>query len=118
VFAVITIRNPCFSNADCPGYDPNTHLKLYCDPITHTCKPIPFCTEPVDCADGWCCYSWDIEGDGSCKPKGTIVSYEGKSWLCDPPEGFISLTKENTIKSAKKLSLFDLLINLFYLLIR
>jgi len=60
-----------------------------------------------------------MTGAKNCTAKGTILSYGGKSWLCDPPEGFISLTKENEEKTvAKKFNLFDLLINPFYLFIK
>ena len=113
---VIAVRNPCFGPEDCPGYDPNTHLKLYCDLATFTCKPLEVCEVPTDCDNGWCCDI--ITGARDCKAKGTILSYEGKSWLCDPPGGFISLAKENKKKLTRKLNLFDLLINPFYLLIR
>jgi hypothetical protein len=43
-------------------------------------------------------------GDDTCQKQGTIKSYQGKSYLCDPPEGFVSSTN-------KKLSLFDFLLN-------
>jgi hypothetical protein len=38
----------------------------------------------------------------------------GKSYICDPPEGFVSLSNKNTNTQAnKKLTLLDLLINPF-----
>jgi hypothetical protein len=35
--------NFCCSDSDCSGYDPNAHLKMYCDTNTHTCKTIEKC---------------------------------------------------------------------------
>jgi hypothetical protein len=86
---------------------------MYCDTYTRTCKPIPSCSLPGDCDNGWCCDT--ITGARDCKAKGTILSAGGKSWLCDPPEGFVSLSNENINTQAnKKLTLLDLLINPFY----
>jgi len=101
----------CQSDGDCSGYDPTTHLKLICDTSTHTCLYLQTLSilvlflkivliigaamiklEPKDC-----------------KSKGTILSVGGKSWLCDPPEGFVSLSEERN----KPLTLFDFLINFF-----
>ena len=45
----------CCSNADCPGYDPNTHLKLYCNTSIYRCRPLPKCERNEDCAPGYCC---------------------------------------------------------------
>jgi len=113
------VQNPntgdicCQSDSDCPAYDPNTHLKMYCDPNTHTCKTKPSCALPEDCEDKWCCDT--ITGTKACKAQGTIISSGGKSYICDPPEGFINFSDENTnIQVNKKLTLLDLLINPFY----
>ena len=108
--------NFCCSGNDCPGYDPNTHLKLYCDPKTYTCKPIEKCESNSQCEPGWCCDT--ITGAWNCRTKGTILSSGGISYLCDPPEeGFIEV-KEEIKQSSKNLSLFDTIINLFHFLLR
>jgi hypothetical protein len=116
-YFVVTAVIECSSDRNCPGYDPNTHLKRYCDPNTHTCKPKPSCGLSEDCDNGWCCYSQDYGGSGTCKQKGEIISYGGKSYICDPPEEFVSSSNEdiNTSNYAnKKLTLLDLLINPFF----
>jgi len=113
----------CLSDDDCKDasgkyrYDPVRHTKIVCDspsgsyphdptqPYTYACKPKPSCSVAEDCADGWCCYTPEIGGDRTCQQQGTIKSYQGKSYLCDPPEEFDS--------SAKKLSLLDFLANPF-----
>jgi hypothetical protein len=116
------VRNPdtgvkcCQSDSDCPSYNSTNHLKMYCHTRTHTCQTIGRCGKNDECEDGWCCYSQDYGGSGTCKQKGEIISYGGKSYICDPPEGFISSSSEeiNTNNQAnKKLTLLDLLINPF-----
>jgi hypothetical protein len=82
------VKNPntgvicCQSNSDCPAYDPNTHLKMYCDPDTHTCQTIKSCADNTECEDNWCCDT--ITGARNCKARGTTLSSGGKSYLCDP----------------------------------
>jgi predicted peroxiredoxin len=47
---------------------------------------------------------------------GVIISYGVRSYICDPPEGFVNSSNEeiNTNNQAsKKLTLLDLLINPF-----
>jgi hypothetical protein len=61
------------------------------------------CSIPSDCEDTWCCYTTDIGGDKTCQKQGTIKSYQGKSYLCDPPEGFVS-------SANKQLTLVDFLL--------
>jgi hypothetical protein len=105
----------CQSDGDCSGYDPTTHLKLICEcpsgctrtGSSYTCKPKYSCSIPQDCADNWCCD--DKTGAKDCKSKGTILSVGGKSWLCDPPEGFVSLSEERN----KPSTLLDFLLNFF-----
>jgi len=97
----------CCSDNDCPGYDPNTHLKLYCNPNTYRCEP-KACTSNSGCDNGYCCDT--ITGAKDCKAKGTILSSGGKSYLCDPPEGFVE-AKDETEKSTRKLSSFNMIIN-------
>jgi hypothetical protein len=109
---VVTAVIECTSDRNCPGYDPNTHLKRYCDTSTYKCKTIQSCSSNDQCESGWCCDT--ITGAKDCKAKGTILSSGGKSWLCDPPEGFVSLSNKNTnTQASKKLTLLDLLINPF-----
>jgi len=115
------VKNPntgvicCQSDSDCPAYNPSTHLKMYCDTTTHTCKTKPSCVDNTECEGGWCCDKL-VGGTGNCKQKGTITSYGGRSYICDPPEGFVNSSNEeiNTNNQAsKKLTLLDLLINPF-----
>jgi hypothetical protein len=105
----------CCKDSDCPAYDPSTHLKMYCDTNTHTCKTIGSCQRNDQCEGGWCC-DYLVGGWGSCKQKGTITSYGGRSYLCDPPEGFVNSSNEEinvNNQANKKLTLLDLLINPF-----
>ena len=122
VKAVIAIENPqCFNDGDCPGYDPNTHLKLYCHVETLTCKPLERCRYNSQCEPGWCCdrdpgLSDPCKGSGVCVQKGSIMCND--QYICDPPEGFDRVSKlEQESKenpSNKKLTLLDLLANLFH----
>jgi hypothetical protein len=105
----------CCSDNDCPAYNSTNHLKMYCDTNTHTCKTIQSCSSNDQCEGGWCCDKL-VGGTGNCKQKGTITSYGGRSYICDPPEGFVNSSNEeiNTNNQAsKKLTLLDLLINPF-----
>jgi len=106
---------PCSSNADCPGYDPVTKLKLVCDQTTGACVPLASCKDNSECAPGYCCDT--VTKTYSCNntPKGTILSSGGKSYLCDPPEGFVEVkeVKYESEKPTKKLSFLDILINFF-----
>lgn len=101
----------CQSDGDCSGYDPTTHLKLICDTSTHTCKSLLSCSKDEDCADNWCCVTSDIDSNpanqGKCWQKGIYTN--NPKYLCDPPEGFVSLSEERN----KPLTLFDFLINFF-----
>jgi hypothetical protein len=72
----------CQSDSDCPSYNPTNHLKMYCDPNTHTCKTIRSCSSNDQCDNGWCCDT--ITGARDCKARGTTLSSGGKSYLCDP----------------------------------
>jgi len=117
------VKNPntgvicCQSDSDCPAYDPNTYLKMYCDSDTLICKTIEKCVDNIECENKWCCDKL-VGGEGNCKQKGTITSYSGRSYICDPPEGFVNSSNEeiNTNNQAnKKLTLFDLLINPFFI---
>jgi len=105
----------CCSNDDCPGYDPKTKLKLVCDQLTHACVSLPSCYTNEQCAPGYCCDT--ITKTYSCNntQKGTILNYGGKSYLCDPPEGFVEVKYESE-KQTKKLGFFDILINFFSLI--
>lgn len=82
----------CCSDSDCPNYDSNTGLKVYCNTSTYRCQPLPECNSPSDCAPARCCDT--ITGARDCKMKETILSYGGKSYLCDPPEGIIEAKDE------------------------
>lgn len=97
----------CNKDDDCKGYDPVTHTKYVCEcpdsskcSITgnsYTCKPKGSCSAPSDCVDGWCCSTPDIGGGGTCQKQGTIKSYQGKSYLCDPPGFTSSVNKQLTL---------------------
>jgi hypothetical protein len=83
--------------------------------LIHTCKTIEKCGKNDECEDGWCCDK-PVGGTGTCKQKGETISYGGRSYICDPPEGFVDSSNEeiNTNNQAnKKLTLLDLLINPF-----
>jgi len=67
-------------------------LKVYCNTSTYRCQPLPECNSPSDCAPARCCDT--ITGARDCKMKETILSYGGKSYLCDPPEGIIEAKDE------------------------
>jgi hypothetical protein len=83
----------CQSDSDCPGYDPNTHLKYYCEcdksgcsiyvieNPSYTCKTKGKCSTSSDCDSSYCC-DWNYGGTGECKGIGNITSYGGKSYLC------------------------------------
>ncbi len=80
----------CQSDSDCPGYDPNTHLKYYCEcdksgcsisGTSYTCKTKGKCYTPSDCDSSYCC-DYNYGGTGECKGIGNITSYGGKSYLC------------------------------------
>jgi hypothetical protein len=92
-------------------------LKMYCDTNTHTCQTIEKCADNTECEGGWCCdkdpkIPQGCQGSGSCVAKGTIMC--NNQYICDPPEGFVSSSSENTnIQVSKKLTLLDLLINPF-----
>jgi hypothetical protein len=70
----------CNSDSDCPKYDPNTHLKMYCDTTIHKCTTIGSCSTNTDCEGEWCCDY--ITGTRECVSKGTILSSGGKSYIC------------------------------------
>ena len=115
----------CRNDDDCSGYDPNTHTKLVCEcpsgctltGSSYTCKPKPTCSATSECADNYCCYTSEMGGDGSCKSRGTIINYDGKSYLCDPPYGFV--TSENEInpiteeQEVETTNLIDIIFEIF-----
>jgi hypothetical protein len=101
----------CCSNNDCPAYNSTNHLKMYCDTSTHTCKTIEKCRKNDECEGNWCCD--DKTPTYQCVYKGKIISSGGKSYLCDPPEGFVNSNENTNIQVSKKLTLLDLLINPF-----
>jgi hypothetical protein len=108
---VVTAVIECTSDRNCPGYDPNTRLRRYCDIDTLTCKTIERCRKNDECEDEWCCDY--ITPTYQCVYKGTILSSRGKSYLCDPPEGFVNSNENTNTQVSKKLTLLDLLLNPF-----
>jgi len=55
------------------------------------CSYCDYCKLNSDCLDGYCCpYEIDngnyaeTTGDKQCKPKGIIINWKGKSYICDP----------------------------------
>jgi len=112
----------CYSEEDCPGYDPDTKVKRYCDDSTHTCKPLERCSYNIECEPGWCCDNdpelpTGCRGSGVCVKKGSIMC--NNQYICDPPEGFDRVSKleqESKENPSKKLALLDLLANLFHFL--
>jgi hypothetical protein len=113
IYTVAAGQTACCTDDDCSGYDPTTHLKLICDTSTHTCKSLLSCSKDEDCADNWCCTADSLlpagcrDLVGSCVEKGSRRC--DNKYLCDPPEGFVSLSEERN----KPLTLFDFLINFF-----
>lgn len=71
----------CCSDSDCT--DPS---KPICDQETHTCR---HCYKNSECGNGCCLYLIDAS-KGSCVSEGNITNINGKSYLCDPPEGFVN----------------------------
>ncbi len=71
----------CCSDSDCT----NSSAPI-CDQNSYTCRA---CTQ-LDCNQTECCEA-DISKNvgGRCVSEGTIINYNGKSYLCDPPEGFV-----------------------------
>ena len=83
----------------------------------HTCKTKKSCRTNLDCADGWCCTS-DIlpsthEEYGKRKSEGTAINYNGKSYLCDPLNGFISSENQIGSLTKKQINLIDVIIDIF-----
>jgi hypothetical protein len=89
--------NNCKDASGKDRYDPVSHTKIVCDTSTYTCQPKGSCSVPEDCEDTWCCYTRQMGGDDTCQRQGTIKSYQGKSYLCDPPEGFDLAKKQLTL---------------------
>jgi len=90
------VQNPntgvicCQSDSNCPSYNSTNHLKMYYDTNTHTCKTKPSCVDNTECEGGWCCD--DKTPTYQCVYRGTILSSRGVSYICDSPEGFVSLS--------------------------
>jgi hypothetical protein len=109
---LVVVEGGCFSDDDCkdagitcensqPPY-PNRYAK--CDLTTHKCTLCDPCRTRYDCKDTYCCdKEIDVSFSGQCKPQGDIVPFGGKSYLCDPPNGFTSKAQ------AKQKSLFEVL---------
>jgi hypothetical protein len=100
----------CLSDDDCKKFNPNS----YCDDTTKTCKIgcktdddcLEYakkncngylaicennqcicetrCWKTSQCLDNYCC-RYDVDRTTQCVGNGTIINYEGKSYLCDPP---------------------------------
>ncbi|RLE80464.1 MAG: hypothetical protein DRJ52_06360 [Thermoprotei archaeon] len=71
---------------DDKGY-PNRYAK--CDE-NHACKKCGPCQYSDDCEDDFCC-EYEVpeyekeNGEYQCVPKGTIIDWKGKHYICDPP---------------------------------
>jgi len=81
---------PCNSDDDCKGSFETARcengLAAYCNPDTKTCKCFTSCETNDECQGGYCClYSISEVLPKECVPKWNITSYQGKSYLCDPP---------------------------------
>ena len=81
---------PCNSNDDCKGSFETACCKnglaAYCNPKTKTCDCFTSCTAETMCQSGYCClYSISRDLPKECVPRWNIISYQGKSYLCDPP---------------------------------
>jgi hypothetical protein len=81
---------PCNSDDDCKGSLETACCKnglaAYCNPNTKTCDCFTSCKANDECQSGYCClYSISRDLPKECVPRWNIASYQGKSYLCDPP---------------------------------
>ena len=107
----------CCNDNDCSGYDPDKHTKIVCDCPSrdcrlheskdYRCKALPSCKTNPECGDDWCCDKL-VGGKGECKGKGTVIKYNGKSYICDPPAW-----ESEVSGNRKQVSLVDLILNFF-----
>ncbi len=74
----------CCSDSDCT--DPSAPI---CDSYYHTCRHCQNNQECVREGKDCCLYLVDTT-KGSCVSKGYTINVNGKSYLCDPPEGFVN----------------------------
>jgi hypothetical protein len=108
----------CESDSDCKNAGITCDAKGFsnryaqCDTNTHTCTLCDACRIKDDCKDTYCCPREitgyvQATGDYNCTQKGRIINFQGKSYLCDPPNGFISEVQ------TKQKSLFEILFKFF-----
>jgi hypothetical protein len=83
-----------------------------CDLNTYTCTNCGPCEASYHCKDTYCCPN-EIDGyvratgDYNCTQKGRVINFQGKSYLCDPPNGFTSKAQ------TEQKSLFEVLFEFF-----
>ncbi|MEM3709138.1 MAG: hypothetical protein QXF43_05835 [Nitrososphaerales archaeon] len=92
----------CLKDADCTGYDPNTHTKMVCEcpsgctltGSSYTCKPKGTCNFNSECDTNYCCDK-EIGYSGACVSKG--IYSDNPKYLCDPPEWVtVGTSKKNS----------------------
>jgi hypothetical protein len=91
---VVACYKTCNTDNDCKGdFERSCYQNgfgAYCNAQTKTCECYRSCTSNDECQEGYCClYSINSENSElpmECVPAWTIKNYQGKSYLCDPPE--------------------------------
>jgi hypothetical protein len=88
----------CNTDNDCKGdFKRNccqNGFGAYCD--ESSCRCYTSCRSNDECQEGYCClYSISRDLPEECVPAWTIKNYQGKSYLCDPPE-FINEESSNS----------------------
>jgi hypothetical protein len=88
---VVACYKTCNTDDDCKGDFERSccqnGLGARCDAETKTCRCREVCVSNDECQEGYCClYSISRDLPRECVPAWTIKSYQGKSYLCDPPE--------------------------------
>ena len=88
---VVACYKTCNTNDDCKGDFERSccqnGLAAYCDADTKTCTCFRSCRSNRECQEGYCClFSISEYLPRECVPALSIKNYQGKSYLCDPPE--------------------------------
>ena len=101
----------CNTDNDCKGdFEKNccqNGLAAYCNPRTKTCECFPSCRANDECQEGYCClYSISVELPKECVPSWNITNYQGKSYLCDPPD----LINEENLKNENNKNLIEIVV--------
>jgi len=87
---IVSVYKTCNTDNDCKGdFEKNcckNGLAAYCDAGTKICKCFGSCIVNDECQEGYCCLrSISIDLPGECVSRWNITNYQGKFYLCDPP---------------------------------